>query len=753
MADIRVQGNSNVDPSPSPKKITTPSAKEKTTENPTPEMLEVLHELDKMLEATTGMRSKQHIDTIKSELFSKETISSKKEYSPEEIKLKLEMLVEKSSLDPSSRASRFYVKGTFSPVTGLKSLTEELKAMNDEISKSVTTTSSTNTTTTTTTATAEEEASDTLFDGEYSSSYAFMIQSLTSVSEAVAALEVTIADLAADSEEYNNTINQSYIDAAQDALDQAIRLTKLIEKYNKQEKSSSKIQEAAYIAITVSMCALAVVTCQPELAMMAVGMLVLQETGAMEKLTTAISDGLQKTTGLSPATADILADVIVAFLMALLTMGIGAASGMAVVAEEQTMLATEIAAKKAAGEVALTAGRSAAAQDAAIAAEQAALTAGETAEEAVAAGSRAAINQTRLEAEQAATAAGKSVEEIAEAGRKAAIKQARMEAEQTTLTAKGTTKEAVAAGKEAAINQSRIEAEQTIRFEIIRDLSPESQQALVQAEQEALLAGATEEEASEIGFQAALRQTQVEAEAQGAVEGAAVRTGIANCKREVIEAGEKAAADQAASQIETWVAFSSRMSQMTKLRAMNAIIQSTILLQTGFWSDLGVLCAKATPQDDELAWTMGMQTAGTLLALSTSFSAGSALVRTEATAAGAATEESFLSTYCKKLSDILVGMNKNLTTTNIVKMATVTNLLGGIMEGAASIALGVYGMEEAFAQKELTKAYAKASFYQNMEDSVISKTSFYNSIITDLGEVITNTLQGGLTATTKLARM
>lgn len=730
MADIRVQGNSNINSSPPPKKVASGSSQEKVVENPSLEMLEVLHELDKMLEATTGSSSKQYLNIIRSEIASSNNKTSS--FSPEEVKLKLEMLIAKSASDPSSLASKFYVDGKLDVVQGLKYFTSQLVNMNQKMKDFIQSSqNSAMNTSTETEETTESDGDNATFGSEHSSSYAFMIQSLVAVSAAVAEVQVNIAELSEDIEGYNTDINQTYVDAAQDALDEAIRLTKLIDQLNKQSAGWSQVQEAASITMTVSICILALACGQPELVVMAVSLLVLEETGVINKCTTAISNSLEQTTGISPEAAKILADVLVALSVTLLTLGIGAAAGMSVIAEEATVVGLEEIAE----ESALTAGKSLANGAEAVAAREAATTAGTSVEEAV---FEASVKQARIEAEQLARS------NIVMKG-SAEARAAALEAEEAYLS--------LFPGEEIAASEGSARIAITRASEEAEATAIANGKSLVEAKQIGLeTAKNLEMEIIEAGQKAAVRQARIEAEQAvlqaGGTPEAAITAGKEAARRQI----------QTMAKQETWAIWSNRMGQSTPLRSMNAIIQSTVLMQTGFWGDLGALCAKSTPQDDELAWEIGMEFAGAILALGTSFSAGSSLAKTgsntsRTAAAEASAEEGWYTSFSKKIADQLVQVNKNLTKTNIVAAASIANFLSGVAEGIASIALGVYGIEEAYAERSLTEAYAKSSFYQSLEDTVVSKADFYSSIITTLGDVITNTLQGGLTATTNLARM
>jgi hypothetical protein len=130
----------------------------------------------------------------------------------------------------------------------------------------------------------------------------------------------------------NQTSNQSQI--AQDFIAQAqASLQKAQDQYNKIEKEEhshsfwSSFLKAITIVISVVVIAIACCTGQFEIAAMTAVFLVLQESGAMDKMTQAITEGLASIPGMPPVLAKVLADVLVVAIMIVATLGTGAVSG------------------------------------------------------------------------------------------------------------------------------------------------------------------------------------------------------------------------------------------------------------------------------------------------------------------------------------------------------------------------------------------------------------------------------------------
>jgi hypothetical protein len=136
----------------------------------------------------------------------------------------------------------------------------------------------------------------------------------------------------------NQTSNQSQI--AQDFIAQAqASLQKAQDQYNKIEQQEhshsfwSTFLRVVSIVISVVVIAIACCTGQFEIAALTVAFLVLQQSGALDKMTQAISQGLIAI-GLPPTVAKVLADVLVVAIMIVATCGAGAAAGAASGASE-----------------------------------------------------------------------------------------------------------------------------------------------------------------------------------------------------------------------------------------------------------------------------------------------------------------------------------------------------------------------------------------------------------------------------------
>lgn len=212
-----------------------------------------------------------------------------------------------------------------------------------------------------------------------------MASILSEMTSAVSLLKIAMEKFTSKASDSSTTLARAFMEEAQTNLQKAIQDSQNIAQQQTQQSFWSTFLKVVSIVVSVIVIVVSIATGQFLLAALAIGFLVMQESGATSKITTDIKNGLEKL-GISPALAQVLADIIVVASIMAITLGAGmaiggsaAASGAATAANDATAQGTADATANAAQQAANS---------------TAATTAGETTEEGASASSTAAADQS-----------------------------------------------------------------------------------------------------------------------------------------------------------------------------------------------------------------------------------------------------------------------------------------------------------------------------------------------------------------------